>query len=50
MIILKFKCSVCDEGQYYNENEKVECPYCGAGKDKQNFIEQEDVDEDEQPI
>ena len=28
--LLKFKCSNCEEGQYYSKGEAIVCPYCGA--------------------
>ena len=39
-VVIKFKCSNCDEGQYYSPGEAIECPYCGR-KDGQILTEVE---------
>lgn len=34
---IKFKCSYCEEGQYYSKGEAIQCPYCGS-KDGQVLV------------
>ena len=38
--LLKFKCSNCNEGQYYSPGEAIRCPYCNS-KEEQILTEVE---------